>query len=228
MSIEYTIDFTAVLPQKLTPRLNEVQTWLNCSVQDIGRGNIIIQIRPGIFILRIHNDQKGKDLENRVVNYYLPGDTEGEKTVTMTIRKREHRKKWVNPRYVTIWGVHKADLGDVLSNKTLTKFLEKYGTILEPVEDVIDLSENAWSLDKKKVRIDLDKELDIPRNCPIEVTTADGSLRVTYRDQPYYCRRCTADHVGDCPKWIEAERGNRKLRSKKKRRQRLSSSAIPT
>ena len=220
MTIEYTIDFTSVLTQKLTPRLNEVQTWLNCGVKDIGRGNIIVQTRPGIFLLRVHDDAKGKALENKKINYYLPGDVGGKKPIEVTIKKREIRKRWVNPKYITIWDVYKEDMGDVLTNKTLTKYLEKYGTILEPVEDVTDLSENAWALDKKKCRIDLDKELHIPRNFPIETPAADGTikkgtLRITYRDQPWYCRRCRLDHDGECPKRMEDRRREEEIREQK-------------
>ena len=221
MTIEYTLDFTSVLPQKLTPRLNEVQTLLNCEVKDIGRGNIIIQIRPGIFVLRVHDDAKGKSLENRKVTYFLPGDIEGKKPKTVFLKKREERKKWVNPKYVTIWGVHKEDLADVLTNKVLTKyFSDKYGTILEPVEDVTDLSEESWALDKKKCRIDLDKDKHIPRECPIEIKTEDGdvkrgSLRVTYKDQPWFCRKCQDYHVADCPKWLENRRREEEIKEQK-------------
>ena len=81
MTIEYTIDFTHALPQKLAPRLNEVQTWLNCNVTAIGRGNIIIQIRPGVFTLKVHDDGKEKSLENLKLNYFLPGDTLGKNPV---------------------------------------------------------------------------------------------------------------------------------------------------
>ena len=156
-------------------------------------------------------------MENRRINYFLPGDKEGKKTLSITIKKRE--QKWLNPKYVTIWGTYKADLDGVLTNAALTKLLEKYGTILEPVEDVFDLSENAWSIDQKKCRLDLDKELHVPRNCPIEVTTNEGTrkgtLRITYKDQPYYCRRCTGDHVGDCPKWLADRKREEEIREQK-------------
>lgn len=221
MTIEYEIDFTAVLPQKQTPRLNEIQTWLNCSVKDIGRGNIIVQIRPGLFILKVHDDDKGKSLENRKLSYFLPGDVGGKKPISVTIAKREIRKRWINPKYVTIWGTHKADLGGLLTNRDLTKHLEMYGTIIDPVEDVVDFSDNAWSLDKKKCRIDLDKELHIPRTMPVEVPTDDGviksSLRITYKDQPWQCRRCPDDHVGPCPKWAQDRKREQEIREQKER-----------
>ena len=172
--------------------------------------------------MKVHDDEKGRKLENKKANYFLPGDIEGKKPIAITITKREQRKKWVNPKYVTIWGVHKEDLGDVLSNKDLQKHLEKYGSILDPVEDVVDLSENAWNLDKKKCRIDLDKEKHIPRNINIEMPTKDGgvkkgTLRVTYKDQPWHCRRCQDEHEGDCPKRMEDRRREQEIREQKER-----------
>ena len=205
MTIEYTIDFTHALPQKLAPRLNEVQTWLNCNVTAIGRGNIIIQIRPGVFTLKVHDDAKGKSLENLKLNYFLPGDTLGKNPVVITILKREPIKKWVNPKFITTWGVHKEDLDGVVTNKILNQYMEKYGTILEPVEDVLDLSTDSWALDKKKCRVDLDKELDIPRLLPIEMRDKNGefekgTIRIIYKDQPWFCGRCKNLHPRDCPK----------------------------
>ena len=190
---------------------------------DIGRGNIIVQSKPGVFLLKVHNDAKGKDLENKKLKYFLPGESQGKNPVEVTVLRREPRKKWVNPKYVTIWGVHKEDMADVLTNKALTKYLDEvYGTILEPVEDVTDLSENAWALDKKKCRIDLDKELHIPRNCNIEMPTKDGNikkgtLRITYKDQPWHCYRCRIEHEGECPKRMEDRKREEEIREQKTR-----------
>ena len=111
---------------------------------------MIVQTKPGIFNLKVYDDAKGKSLENKKINYYLAGDTKGKKPIAITIKKREQSVRYRNPKYVTIWGVYKENLGDVATNKALTKYFEKYGTILEKVEDVSDLSENTWVLDKKK------------------------------------------------------------------------------
>ena len=113
MALEYVVDFTSVLPQKHTPRLNEVQTWLNYSIKDIGRGNIIVQTKPGVFVLKVHDDAKGQSIENKKLNYYLAGDIEAKKPFPITIVKREYRRKYVNPKYVTVWDVNREDLSDV-------------------------------------------------------------------------------------------------------------------
>jgi hypothetical protein len=33
-----------------------------------------------------------------------------------------------------------------------------------------------------------------------------GQIRVTYREQPYLCRRCGVDHTFNCPKWEEEKK----------------------
>ena len=71
------------------------------------------------------------------------------------------------------------------------------------------------------MRIDLDKELDIPRWCPIEIPTSDGiikgSIKITYKDQPWDCRRCNLDHTGECPKRMDDRRRLQEIREQKER-----------
>ena len=222
MTIEYLLDFTAHLPQKQCPKLNEVQTVLNCSVTDLPRGNIIIQQQVGKFTLRVHDNKKGKDIENTVVNYYLPGDSEGKRPIKVKIVKKTERKRYVNPKYVNIWGTYDSEIGGFITNEALTKIFSEYGSIIIPVQDVYDLNENVWSIDKKNFRIDLDKDKHIPRSCPIEYTTQEGkiikaTLKLTYKDQPYFCRRCVEEHGGDCPVWLENKRRLKEIKEQKER-----------
>ena len=168
---------------------------LNCCVTDLPRGNIIFQQQPGKFTLKVFDNEKGKALENRIVKYFLPGDKEGKKPICVKIAKKVERKRYVNPKYINIWGTYESELGGFISNEQLTKLFSEYGTILIPVQDVHDLSENVWSIDKKNFRIDLDKGKHIPRRCPVEHTTKEGKivkadLRVTYKDQPRFCKQC--------------------------------------
>jgi len=222
MTLDYIIDFTMALAQKQVPKLNEVQTLLNCSVTDLPRGNIIIQQRPGMFMLRVFDNEKGKALENKKVTHFLPGDKLGKNPIVVYIRKKQARPRYVNPKYITVWDTSSSGLAGYVTNEMLTNFFKKYGTILEPVQDVNVLSENVWALDKKKFRIDLDQQIHIPRKCPIEVITkagekVNGDLRVTYKDQPYFCRRCVKEHGGDCPKWMEDKQRLEEIKEQKAR-----------
>ena len=220
MALEYTLDFTAHLAQKDCPRLNEVQTLLNCSVVNLPPGNMILQQQTGKFTLRVHNGEKGKALENTTVKYFLPGDREGKHPVSIKIIKKQQRPHYTNPKYVNIWGTYASEIGSFINNEQLTKIFSEYGSIIEPVQDVVDLSQNIWSIDKKNFRIDLNKQKSIPRQCPVEYTTKEGkvlkaTLRITYKDQPYFCKRCIEEHAGDCPVWLEGKKRMKEIKAQK-------------
>ena len=220
MALQYLLDFTPYMAQKECPKLHEVQTFLTCSVTDLPRGNMIIQQQIGKFTLKVHDSEKGKALENKVLKYFLPGDKQGKNPIPIKIIKKTEYQRFVNPKYVNIWGVHESEIGDFVNNEQLTKIFSEYGTILIPVHDVHDLSENVWSIDKKNFRIDLNKGKTIPRSCPIEYTTSQGkllkaTLRVTYKDQPRFCRQCIAEHTGDCPLWLEKQKRLQEIKTQK-------------
>ena len=220
MTLEFVLDFTSALPEKQVPKLMEVRTLLSCSVNDLPRGNLVIQQKPEVFVLKVHDNDKGKALDNKIIKYFLPGDSEGKKPIEIKIAKREFRKKFINPKYVTVWGTYDSEIGGFITNEALTTIFGEYGTILEPVQDVFDLNEHVWSLDKKKFRIDLDRQTHIPRSCPVEVTTKAGknisaTIRITYKDQPYFCRRCIKEHAGDCPVWLQGKIREQEIREQK-------------
>ena len=222
MMLEYLLDFTAYLVQKQCPKLHEVQTLLNCSVKDLPRGNMILQQQTGKYTLRVHDSEKGKALEGTTVTYWLPGDAEGKRPIKVKIVKKPQRQIYTKPKYVNIWGVHESEIGNFITNDQLTKIFSSYGTILEPVTDVIDLTQNVWGIDKKNFRIDLNKGKHIPRKCPVEYTSTDGkltktSLRITYKDQPYFCKKCIEEHEGDCPKWLESQKRMKEIREQKEK-----------
>jgi hypothetical protein len=136
--------------------------------------------------------------------------------------KKIAQKRYVNPKYINIWGTYESELGGFITNEQLTKLFSEYGSIIIPVQDVHDLSENVWSIDKKNFRIDLDKGKHIPRRCPVEHTTKDdkivkADLRVTYKDQPRFCRQCVAEHTGDCPLWLEKQKRLQEIKEQKEK-----------
>ena len=105
---------------------------------------------------------------------------------------------------------------DTLSNNKVDNLLSQFGTIIEPTQDVF--AENFLT-GKKKVRIDLNKEIDIPGNVHVQMELASGgnltvSLRVYYGDQRYNCR-CTEQHVGDCPLYIAEKEEKSKIKKGK-------------
>ena len=206
MAFVYFLDFTSHIPQKLAPNRNELIRFLNQEVTDLPKGNILIQEKPGLFKVKVYDKVKGAALENKVVNYFLPSDTNGKKPIKLKFEKRVS-STYVKPRYVTITGLHNSNLGDHVTNDQLNGFFKEFGAIINPVSDVFIAEEAVWKLDKKRLFIDLNKGIDIPRMNPFEIETDSGTvrgqLRVTYREQPYLCRRCGVDHISNCPKWEE-------------------------
>ena len=199
----YYLDFTSHVPQKLAPSRNELIRFLNQEVYDLPKGNILIQERPGIFKVKVYDKIKGADLENRVLNYLLPNDINGKKPIKIKFEKRES-SKYIKPRYVTVTGLHNSNLGDHITHDHLNTFFSSFGDIINPVTDVFEAEEAVWRLDKKRLFLDLNKGVDIPRMNPFEIKVdgrpVRGQIRVTYREQPYRCKECGVDHITNCPK----------------------------
>ena len=208
MALIYYLDFTAHIPQKQCPDRNELVRFLNQEVKDLPRGNILIEEKPGVFKVKVYDREKGAQLENRTLTYILPGDINGKKPVKIKFEKRA-KSNLVKPRYVTITNLHNSELGDHMTNEELTEFFQKFGQVINPVADVYATYDSVWTLDKKRLFMDLNKGKDIPRINPMEIKvngeTIRGQIRVTYRDQPYLCKRCGDDHTALCPK-IEEEK----------------------
>jgi hypothetical protein len=209
MALVYYLDFTSHIPQQLCPNRNELIRFLNQEVSDLPKGNILIQEKPGIFKVKIYDKVKGATFENKVVNYFLPSDTNGKKTIKLKFEKRES-SRYIRPRYVTVTGLHNSDLGDHITHEQLNTFFGGFGDVINPVSDVFEAEDAVWRLDKKRLFIDLNRGMDIPRMNPFEMTVDGkpirGQIRVTYREQPYLCRRCGVDHTFNCPKWEEEKK----------------------
>ena len=95
---------------------------------------------------------------------------------------------------------------DQLDNKDIDNTLSAFGRIIVPTGDVY--GGNFFLTGKKKVKIDLNQGKTIPRDLFIEFKTDKGkthstSIRTYYKGQPYYCKRCSVKHVGDCPEWLK-------------------------
>ena len=91
-----------------------------------------------------------------------------------------------------------------ITNDQVDSTMRQFGDIIVPSQDVFA---ECFLTGKKKLRVDLNKGKEIPRDFHMQAETPTGrtltvSLRVFYKDQPYHCRRCTEEHVGDCPKFL--------------------------
>ena len=213
--MELELDFTAFLPTHLCPTYTKVVSLLNQTVSAFPKGAAMLTGNRGIFTIKVYDKVKAKDLVGKAVQYFYEGE-KSNKFVKVVIQEKVRTQRWTKPRYVTLMGFDR-EPADTLSNNKVDKLLSQFGTVIEPTQDVF--AENFLT-GKKKVRIDLNKEIDIPRNFHIQVELASGrnltvSLRVYYRDQPYHCRRCTEQHVGDCPLYIAEKEEKTKIKKVK-------------
>ena len=206
--MELELDFAAFLPTHLCPSYGKVVTLLNQTVSSWPKGSAMLTGNKGIFTIKVYDKQKAQGLLGKKVEYFYEGD-KSKKNIKVSIKEKEKFFRYVNPKYITLMGFERSP-ADLLTNEKIDAILKQFGDIIEPTQDVFA---ESFLTGKKKVRVDLNKEMDIPRDFHVQVESLTGrqltaSLRVYYRDQPYHCRRCTEQHVGDCPKFI-AEREER-------------------
>ena len=106
---------------------------------------------------------------------------------------------------------------DLITNEKLDKILGQFGTIINPTQDVYA---ESFLTGKKKLRLDLNNGKQIPRDFHAQVETEAGrlltaNLRVYYKNQPYHCRRCVEQHIGDCPRFIAEKEERQQIKKVK-------------
>ena len=211
--MELVLDFSAHLPEHLTPSYNKVVSLLTQTVSEFPRGAAMLtKERKGVFVIKVWDKSKGEKLLGKKVEYYYE-EEKSNKKVTIFIQERSKSMRFVNPKYVTMTGLNFFPASQV-TNEQLDKILSNFGEILVPTQDVFA---NIFLTGKKKVRIDLTKEKDIPRELFVEFESEAGkkhstSIRCFYKGQPYQCKRCRVKHTGDCPEWIEEKNQKEKVK----------------
>ena len=146
--------------------------------------------------------ERGK-LLGKKVEYYFEGD-KSKKMIEVKIEEKPKHLRYTNPKYVTLVGLDRFPANQ-MTNEQLDNILGKFGDIIIPTQDVYA---EIFLTGKKKVRIDLNKGEDIPRDLLVQFTTAEGknlqaTVRNYYKEQPWTCRTCKVKHVGDCPEWLK-------------------------
>ena len=156
----------------------------------------------GIYTIKLWDKVKAEKLIGQKVEYFYEGER-SKASIKVTITEKPSYQRYHNPKYVTIMGFDRSP-AEKITNASIDKTLQQFGDIIVPTQDVY--AENFLT-GKKKLRIDLNKGNEIPRDFHMLFETETGksltvSLWVYYKDQPYHCRKCTEQHVGDCPKFI--------------------------
>ena len=215
--MDLQIDFSAVLPEHLTPNFNKVVSILTQTLPDFPRGGAMLtKERKGLYSIKVYDKAKAENLLGKKIEYFF--DDKSSKKVVLTIQEKPRIFRFKNPKYVTLLGFDRFP-ADKMENSQIDKILERFGKILVPTNDVY--AAEIFLTGKKKCRIDLDRGEDIPRDLFVEFTTELGTkysttLRVYYKDQPYFCKRCSERHVGNCPEWEKQKTEKESVKEVKK------------
>lgn len=167
------------------------------------------QQRPGIFILKTFSEKDANKVENSSGVTYYYGKSQN-KQCKVRFAKLPKFKFHTNPKWITIDWVQDSGLR-FATNEEFDKFMSDYGRIIEPTVD--DKNELGMLNGRKKIRIDMDKNLEIERIKWVEMKVkteegerlAKGKLKFFYAGQPVFCRECNDDHVGKCPEKVKKE-----------------------
>ena len=200
--MELELNFANFLSTHLCPSYSKVVSLLNQTVSQWPRGAAMLTGNRGVYTIKVWDKTKGEKLIGQKVEYFYEGER-SKTSIKVAIKEKPSYQRYVNPKYVTIMGFDRSP-AEGITNDNIDKVMQQFGDIIVPTQDVY--AENFLT-GKKKLRIDLSKGKEIPRDFHMLWETPTGkpltvSLRLYYRDQPYHCKRCTEQHVGDCPKFI--------------------------
>ena len=211
--MDLILDFGAQLTEHLAPSYNKVVSLLTQTVPEFPRGAAMLtKEKKGVFGLKIWDKSRAEKLLNKKVVYYYE-EGKSNKNITVEIQERPKSQRFVNPKYVTMVGFNFFPASEI-TNEKLDKILTNFGNMIVPTQDVYA---EVFLTGKKKVRIDLTKGKDIPREFFFEFESENGkkhstSIRCFYKGQPFHCKTCEEKHTGDCPVWLEEKRQKEKVR----------------
>ena len=217
--MELMIDFSQFLPKHLIPPYRKMVSLLTQTVPEFTRGAAMLtQGRNGIFYPKVFDKVKGNSLIGRKINFYPEDDKNT--VVSVPIQEKKVSQRYKNAKNITLVGFDRFPANQV-ENSQLDEIFKRHGTIINNTEDIYS---EVFLTGKKKVRIDLCNGSEIPRVFHFEFTNRDGykrsaTVRTYYQDQPYFCDRCTATHVGKCPKILEDLEIKARTDEKKKEKQ---------
>ena len=179
--MDLQLDFNAHLATHLCPSYNTVVTLLTQTVQEWPKGSAMLtQAGKGVFNIKVWDKARGEKLLGQKVEYYYEGD-KSTKRVEVRIEEKPVYLRYTNPKYVTMVGLDRFPANQ-MTNEQIDNILGKFGDIIIPTQDVYA---EIFLTGKKKVRIDLTKGQDIPRDLFVQFTTDQGKkYEVTVRN--YY------------------------------------------
>ena len=213
--MELELNFAAHLTTHLCPSYSKVVSLLNQTVSQWPKGSAMLTGNKGIFTIKLWDREKAEKLKGQKVEYFYEGE-KSKKSVKVAITEKSRYHKYNNPKYITIMGFDRSP-GELLTNEKMDNIMLQFGDIIDPTQDVYA---EHFLTGKKKIRLDLNKEIHIPRDFHVQVESESGrsltvTLRVYYKDQPYHCKSCVEKHIGDCPKRIAEKEEKQRIKKVK-------------
>ena len=206
MSTEFSVDFTTLIPQGFLPSFKQAtsaynQTIPNCPKNIRFRQN---SKKRGEFFITVFSEEDAKRLQGQKIRFdYGP---RGKYNAQVKLVRQAAYVFRTNPKQVYIDQIFDSGL-QFAANEEFDTWLEQYVTVIRKTSDDRD-NDSGFLNGRKTAYVDFNKNKEIPRftemelnvvtsNCDVE--TARGEIKVTYRNQPVFCRLCKADHIGRCP-----------------------------
>ena len=204
MSVEFKLDFSYAVPQNYLPTYKKATS---AYTQTVPKAPTKIGFRQGqkrgVYLITVDAGEAAK-LQGKSVTYsYGPRE---QYSVKVKLERQAAFIFRTNPKAVYIDWTQDSGLR-YASNASLDKWLSEKVTIITGCEDDED-RDTGFKNGRKKAYVDFNKGQEIERfdwiECSVAVSgeayqTAKGKVKITYKDQPVFCRPCATTHVGRCP-----------------------------
>ena len=203
-TVDFKLDFTYTVPQGFLPSYKKATSAYQQTLKNPPRKiSFRTTEKRGVFIITVEAADAAKLDKQKLTYSYGPHD---KFQVKIPLERKPAYVFRTNAKFVYIdwWqdsGLRYAD------NACFDKWLEDKVTIISNCADDED-RDTGFRNGRKKIQVDFNKGQEIERFPMIEcgVTLPDGrtamakgKVKVTYRDQPVFCRLCNENHVDRCP-----------------------------
>lgn len=201
---EFEINWRSVLPPQLAPDIKSLRNLITAQLHGCWKqGTMLYEtgFNTRIYKFLLYDEAFVEKIKGKAIKH----EASDKKVYSVKIHEvTKAQSKYKNPKNVTITGVQFSDLV-LLENAGFDQFFGEYGKIINETQDVYHRDDETFTTGKKRLRIDLEKE--IPRSIQMSIEVDDGRVisgRITvyYAGQKYFCKRCDSHHVGDCPQFI--------------------------
>ena len=204
-TIDFCLDFTKYVPKGFLPDHRKATSAFVQTIKHYPHDIIFRQTnKQGYFVIHTKTKADAQKLEGQKVIYeYGPNNKHSAMVRLERLPTYQFR---TNAKNVYIDWTFDSGLRYATSDD-FDVWLSDYVTIISPTTDDKD-RETGFKNGRKRAYVDFNQKKEIPRfvTLEIEVTLPDSSkeiakenLKITYKDQPIYCRVCKAEHVGMCP-----------------------------